>query len=118
MLLWRERERHFLELGEGLEGLPLGYITGETYNQQSVRLNQGDMILAFSDGATEARSLDGTQLTSKGFLHLAAKTLHSLPRPLALPEFSEALLEGVHHYRGAQRDLDDDLTFLTLRRAN
>src|SRR6202795_597239 len=25
MLLWRERERRFLELGEGLEGLPLGY---------------------------------------------------------------------------------------------
>ncbi|HUE57232.1 MAG TPA: PP2C family protein-serine/threonine phosphatase [Candidatus Udaeobacter sp.] len=117
MLLWREREGHFLELGEGLEGLPLGYITGEAYNQQSVRLNQGDMILAFSDGATEVRSSDGAQLTSKGFLQLAAKTLHGLRRPLALPEFSEALLERVHHYRGAQGDLDDDLTFLTLRRA-
>jgi serine phosphatase RsbU (regulator of sigma subunit) len=118
MLLWRERERHFLELGEGLEGLPLGYITGESYNQQSVRLNVGDMILAFSDGATEARSSDGAQLTSKGLLQLAAKTLEGLPRPLALAEFSEALLAGVHNYRGARGDLDDDLTFLTLRRAS
>src|ERR1700675_1915812 len=82
MLVWRERERRFLELGEGLEGLPLGYITGETYNQQSVRLNHGDMILAFSDGATEARSPMGEQLTSTGFLGLAEKTLHSLPAPL------------------------------------
>jgi phosphoserine phosphatase RsbU/P len=117
MLLWREREGHFLELGEGLEGLPLGYITGETYNQQSVRLHPGDMIVAFSDGATEVRSSDGEQLSHKGFLELATNTLHRLPRPLALPEFSEALLQGVHRYRGAQGELDDDITFLTLRRS-
>lgn len=118
MLLWREREGNFLELGEGLEGLPLGYITGETYNQQSIRLHPGDMIVAFSDAATEVRSTDGEQLSHKGFLELATTTLHRLPRPLALPEFSEALLEGVHHYRGAQGDLDDDITFLTLRRSD
>jgi serine phosphatase RsbU (regulator of sigma subunit) len=115
MLLWREPERRFVELGEGLEGLPLGYITGETYIQQSVRLRPGDMILAFSDGATEVRSPDGVQLTANGFLRLAAETLNHLPHPLVLPEFSEALLERVHQYRGAQGDLDDDITLLTLR---
>jgi serine phosphatase RsbU (regulator of sigma subunit) len=116
MLLWRERERRFLELGEGLEGLPLGYITGETYNQQSVRLNHGDMILAFSDGATEARSPMGEQLASTGFLRLAEKTLHNLPAPVVLQDFSRALIEGVYHYRGQEGELDDDLTLLTLRR--
>jgi serine phosphatase RsbU (regulator of sigma subunit) len=116
MLLWRERERRFLELGEGLEGLPLGYITGETYNQQSVRLNHGDMILAFSDGATEARSPAGEQLTSTGFLALAEKTLHQLPQPLVLHDFSQALIEGVHVYRGQEGELEDDITLLTLRR--
>ncbi len=116
MLLWREREGRFLELGEGLEGLPLGYITGETYNQQSVRLNHGDMILAFSDGATEARSPMGEQLTSAGFLGLAEKTLRNLPAPLVLQDFSRALIEGVHLYRGQDGELDDDITLLTLRR--
>lgn len=116
MLLWREREERFIELGEGLEGLPLGYITGETYNQQSVKLNHGDMILAFSDGATEARSAEGEQLTSKGFLELADKTLRALPQPLVLQNYSSALLEGVQQYRGQQGDLDDDITLLTLRR--
>jgi len=118
MLLWRERDRHFLELGEGLEGFPLGYITGETYNQQSVRLHQGDMILAFSDGATEVHSKDGTQLTAKGFLQLATETLQRLPRPLALAEFSDALLDGVQRYRGVHSELEDDITLLTLRRAS
>src|ERR1700675_3344721 len=74
MFLWRERESRFLELGEGLEGFPLGYITGETYSQQSVRLNHGDMILAFSDGATEVRSAVGEQLTAKGFLGRAERS--------------------------------------------
>ena len=116
MLLWRDRERRFLELGEGLEGLPLGYITGETYNQQSVRLNHGDMILAFSDGATEARSPLGEQLTSKGFLGLAENTLLGLPQPFVLQDFSRALLGGVHLFRGQDGDLEDDITLLTLRR--
>jgi serine phosphatase RsbU (regulator of sigma subunit) len=116
MLLWRERERRFLELGEGLEGLPLGYITGETYNQQSVRLNHGDMILAFSDGATEARSPMGEQLTSAGLLGLAEKALHQLPAPLVLQDFSRALIEGVHLFRGQEGELEDDITLLTLRR--
>src|SRR5438132_804056 len=112
MLLWREHEAQFLELGEGLEGFPLGYVTGETYSQQSVRLNHGDMILAFSDGATEVRSPKGEQLTSKGFLGLSENTLRSLPRPLALQDFSRALLEGLHFYRGQQGDLEDDITLL------
>jgi len=116
MLLWREREKQFLELGEGLEGLPLGYITGETYNQQSVRLNHGDMILAFSDGATEVRSPMGEQLTSKGFLGLAEKVLSRFPRPPVLQDFSRALLEGVHVFRGQEGELEDDITLLTLRR--
>src|SRR5881275_2842704 len=88
MLLWRGHERRFLELGEGLEGFPLGYSTGETYSQQSVRLNHGDLILAFSDGATEVRSPVGEQLTSKGFLGLAERTLGTLPHPLVLRDFS------------------------------
>ncbi len=116
MLLWRDRDRRFLELGEGLEGFPLGYVTGETYNQQSVRLHHGDMILAFSDGATEVQSPVGEQLTSKGFLGLAVDTLSRLPQPLVLQDFSRALLEGVHLYRGHSSELEDDITLLTLRR--
>lgn len=116
MLLWRDRERRFLELGEGLEGLPLGFDAGETYSQQSVRLNLGDMILAYSDGATEVRSPKGAQLNPSGFLELAEKTVKGLAAPLALPIFSEALLQGVQNYRGRNRGLDDDVTLLTLRR--
>lgn len=117
MLLWREREKRFLELGEGLENFPLGYVTGETYSQQSVRLHPGDMILAFSDGATEVRSPAGVQLTAKGFLGLAEEMERKLAHPLVLADFSEALLQGVHLHRGCDGELQDDITLLTLRRA-
>lgn len=118
MLLWRAREATFVELGEGLEGLPLGFITGEAYNQQSVRLNPGDMILTFSDGATEVHSPSGDELTAKGFLELAGKTLSRLAPPVSLHAFSEALLEGVHEFRSTAGELEDDVTLLTLRRTS
>jgi phosphoserine phosphatase RsbU/P len=115
MLVWRARDRRFYELGEGLENFPLGFITGEQYNEQSIRLDVGDMILAFSDGATEAHSPEGEQLTAKGFLALAKDALTRLPEPLPLGNYSQALLEGVQRHRGGA-ELEDDVTLLTLRR--
>jgi serine phosphatase RsbU (regulator of sigma subunit) len=117
MLVWRTREEKFCELGEGLENLPLGFITGELYTEQSIRLNVGDMILAFSDGATEAQSAAGEQLTHRGFLALAEKTLRGVGEPVSLPEFSKSLLNGVQEHRGGA-ELDDDVTLLTLRRVS
>ncbi|MBI3669674.1 MAG: serine/threonine-protein phosphatase [Acidobacteria bacterium] len=116
MLLWREREAGWQPLGEGLEGLPLGFIAGEIYSQQSVRLEHGDMVLAFSDAVTEVARPDDEQLTAEGFLDLAAATLARLSRPVALHDFAEALVEAIGRYHGAE-DFDDDLTLLTLRRS-
>jgi len=117
MLLWCERQRQFLELGAGLEGLPLGVVTGEQYLEQSVRLNPGDMILAFSDGATEIFSPEGEELSAGGFLRLAEATVHEMPAPAVLHDFSEGLLEKLQAYRGGARELADDLTLMTLRRS-
>ena len=116
MLHWRAREGKFCELGEGLENLPLGFVTGEMYSEQSVQLRPGDMILAFSDGATEVQSPGGEQLTPRGFLQLAEATLAKFPGAVRLPDFSAALLEGVQSHRGSP-ELDDDVTLLTLRRS-
>ncbi len=115
MLLWRANEGKFLELGEGMENLPLGFVTGEMYSEQSVQLRPGDMILAFSDGATEVQSPGGEQLTPRGFLRLAEATLAKFAGPVRLPDLSAALLEGVQLHRG-RPELDDDVTLLTLRR--
>jgi serine phosphatase RsbU (regulator of sigma subunit) len=117
MLVWRAREERFCEIGDGLENLPLGFITGEQYSEQSIRLNVGDMILAFSDGATEVRGPAGEQLTAKGFLALAEKTLRGMRESVSLAEFSQGLLGGVQEHRGGV-ELEDDVTLLTLRRVS
>jgi len=117
MLVWRAQEERFVLLGEGLENLPLGFITGEQYNQQSIRLNVGDIILAFSDGATEARSPAGEQLTHGGLLALAEETLRGMRESESLAEFSQRLLGGVQAHRGGA-ELEDDVTLLTLRRVS
>jgi len=115
MLLWRARDERFHPIGDGMENFPLGYITVEQYNEQSVRLDPGEMVLAFSDGATEVQSPDGVQLSPTGFLDFAHSTLTKLPAPRPLPDFSKSLLAGIHEYRGSS-ELDDDITLLTLRR--
>jgi len=117
MFVWRERETRFLELGEGLEGLPLGYITGEVYNQQSVRLNHGDMILAFSDGATEVRSRErNSNLPPRDSWNWPRTRLGDCLNRWCSRIFPGALLEGVHLYRGPESELEDDITLLNLRR--
>jgi len=77
----------------------------------------GDMILAFSDGATEARSPAGEQLTHVGLRTLAEETLRRMNEPASLADFSQGLLGGVQAHRGGA-ELDDDITLLTLRRAS
>jgi phosphoserine phosphatase RsbU/P len=116
MFLWREEQRELCEIGEGLENFPLGFITGEKYLEQTVRLAPGDAILAFSDGATEVESPLGEQLTSAGLSALTQSVAASLPEPLVLGEFSKALLAAIREYHGADRELDDDITLLTMRR--
>jgi serine phosphatase RsbU (regulator of sigma subunit) len=117
MLLWREHEQRFSQLGDGLDNLPLGCITGEKYLEQSVRLHPGDMILAFSDGATEVAPPGGEQLTAAGFLDMAQLVADRIAKPRALCDFSKALLDGIHGHRGGETlELADDITLLTMRR--
>jgi serine phosphatase RsbU (regulator of sigma subunit) len=118
MFMWREEQRQLCEIGDGLENLPLGFVTGEKYLEQSVRLAPGDAILAFSDGATEVESPDGVQLTAAGLSSLMASVAESLPQPLSLPEFSKGLLAAIQEYHGAGRELADDITLLSMRRVS
>ncbi len=115
MLRWVARERQWHPLGEDLDGLPLGVIAGETYSQQSVRLEPGDMVMAFSDALTEVKSPEGEQLTQEGFLRLATEISSALLPRISVHDMSESLLDAVRRYHGSDL-FEDDLTLLTLHR--
>jgi hypothetical protein len=38
---------HWSQIGEVLTGLLIGFIAGEVYTGQSIRMNDGDIVLAF-----------------------------------------------------------------------
>jgi sigma-B regulation protein RsbU (phosphoserine phosphatase) len=115
MLLWRRRESRWIPIGEGLVGLPIGFIAGEIYTEQSVRIEEDDIVLVFSDGMTDVFSPEGEQLGPEGFLHLAENAMKELPKPVSLDELAVSLVEKIQLFHGSG-EFDDDLTLLTLRR--
>src|SRR5262249_7449086 len=46
---------------DGVSGLPLGVLAGESYGQTSRVLVPGDQIVFYTDGITEATNIDGEQ---------------------------------------------------------
>jgi phosphoserine phosphatase RsbU/P len=115
MLLWRKSESRWFPIGEGLAGLPIGFIAGETYVEQSIRIHDGDVVLLFSDGVTDVFSPDNEQLGPEGFLKLAEATMSEIAQPVVLDDLVQALVEKIRQFHGA-RELNDDLTLLALRR--
>lgn len=115
MLLWRKSESRWFPIGEGLAGLPLGFIAGESYMEQSVRLHEGDIVLVFSDGVTDVFSIEDEQLGPEGFLQLAEETMAAMTQPVVLDDLVQALIEKMRLFHGSQ-EFDDDLTLLALRK--
>jgi len=115
MLLWRNRESRWFPIGESLVGLPIGFIAGENYVEQSIRMQEGDIVLVFSDGVTEVFSREGAELGPEGFLELAGETMPAMAKPVVLDELVQALIAKIRQFHGGQ-EFDDDLTLLALRR--
>jgi len=115
MLLWRGQESRWSPIGEGLTGLPIGFIAGEIYTEQSVRVQEGDIILVFSDGITDVFSPADEQLGPDGILTFAEETLAEIPRPVVLEDLTKALVEKIQAFHGSD-EFEDDFTLLALRR--
>jgi len=115
MLLWRSKELRWSAIGEGLAGLPIGFIAGEVYTEQSIRMDEGDIVLAFSDGVTDAFSPADEQLGPDGILSLAEETIAEIPAPISLDLLCITLIEKIQRFHGPG-ELDDDLTLLAMRR--
>lgn len=93
-------------------GLPLGIFDGVRYQQSSVLLQAGDLLVMYTDGVTEARPDDAPGDVEFGLERLTA----------LLPGFTglglEAALDGVEEevrrFSG-RTQLEDDLTLLVAR---
>jgi sigma-B regulation protein RsbU (phosphoserine phosphatase) len=89
-----------------LSDTPLGVVDEVAYGQRDVRLQTGDMVLSFSDAATESEDRDGRQLGVAGVLRLV--------RELGLQDSEEVIPSLVERIRELSDSnlRQDDATFI------
>ncbi len=95
---------------EGLRarGMPLGLMSGMSYEEGEDSLGEGDGVLFYSDGLVEARNPHREMFGFPRLRMLVAE--HDKERSLG-----SFLLEELYSFTGADWEQEDDITLLTLR---
>jgi predicted ester cyclase len=91
-------------------GMPLGLMTGMSYEEKEIVLDAGQGVLFYSDGLVEAHDSKGEMF---GFPRLRALVAeHGENRSLG-----NFLLEELYSFVGEEWEQEDDITLLTLERS-
>ncbi len=101
-------EGHVQELAPA--GLPLGSMSGATYEEESIELGPGDVVLLSSDGFAEL--LDGS---GEPLGYPAVEALFAATRDSSAEAVIEKLATAVATRKGGAAP-DDDVTFVVLKR--
>lgn len=107
---WFRLEPTMTDFIGGHANLPLGIIKSTEYSQFAVCLEEGDLVLLYSDAVIESRNSRDEFLGEEGFLD---RIQHLDPAQPA--RFCSAVLEDLSKYRG-QKSATDDLTLILLHR--
>jgi serine phosphatase RsbU (regulator of sigma subunit) len=92
-------------------GMPLGLMSGMSYEDKAIELDVGEGVLFYSDGLVEAHDPKGEMFGFPRLRELVAE--HGEEGPL-----EEALLEELYSFVGERWQQEDDITLLTLRRSS
>jgi sigma-B regulation protein RsbU (phosphoserine phosphatase) len=103
-LLVRESGTRRLETG----GMVVGMIKAATFEEQTIQLEPGDVLVTFSDGITEARNADWEEFGEERLLNCV-----NANRQLAPAALRQKLFDEVHRFSGGDVQTDD-LTILVL----
>ncbi len=106
-VLLRSGDAFFHELDA--DGLILGVKKEVVFEEQSIRLVSGDVLLFYTDGLTEASTTDGELFgTTRAYNHLKAY------RQLSAAEILDSFYAVVHKFTGSQ-DLQDDISMIVIK---
>ena len=90
-------------------GPVIGVFRSCVYEQETVQLQSGDLLLAFTDGVTEAFSPEGEEYGEERLQELLRAESH-----LSADEVRESVVRSVREWcAGAPQH--DDLTFIVLK---
>ena len=105
-LLWHRGDCEELRA----RGMPLGLMTGMSYEEKEIVLDAGEGVLFYSDGLVEAHDAKGEMF---GFPRLRALVAeHGENRSLG-----NFLMEELYSFVGEGWEQEDDITLLTLERS-
>jgi sigma-B regulation protein RsbU (phosphoserine phosphatase) len=98
-----DRDRRF--------GVPLGLFADASYGKTILKPDMEDLVVLYSDGASEATNEAAEELGRTGLLDIARE----LDRTSNLKSFGLQLTSALHHFRGAVAAADDE-SIIVLRR--
>lgn len=90
------------------KGAILGVTVDAPYEQNSVTLDSGDIVVLYTDGVTEAMNGDGEEFGMERLHEVFTKT-----PPSTAQQANEAIFDAVHAFAG-ETPQSDDITCLTL----
>jgi phosphoserine phosphatase RsbU/P len=98
------------EIGQEVSGLPLGVMEDSVYQQTEVQLNQGDVVVIYSDGVTDARSPGDELYDSQNNHRLLKRVAQSSGGPV---DVGRAILQDIREF-SAEHSQADDITLVCL----
>jgi sigma-B regulation protein RsbU (phosphoserine phosphatase) len=106
VVLRKSGERVYLERG----GTILGILEGAAYEEDHVALEPGDVVVLYTDGISEASTVNGDQFGDARLCDF----VHGLPAGLTAREVADHVFGAVHEFLG-DVEPQDDMTLLVLR---
>jgi sigma-B regulation protein RsbU (phosphoserine phosphatase) len=95
------------ELKKG--GPIIGAFHGSVYEQETIQMHSGDLLLAYTDGVTEAFSIEGEEFGEERLKDLLSSSSH-----LRATELSEKIVESVRDWCHDTQP-HDDLTLVVMK---
>jgi sigma-B regulation protein RsbU (phosphoserine phosphatase) len=92
------------EVGQDVSGLPLGVMEDSDYQQTEVQLHQGDVVVIYSDGVTDARSPGDELYDSQSNHRLLKRVAQSVGGPEAV---GRAILQDIREFSAGHSQADD-----------
>jgi sigma-B regulation protein RsbU (phosphoserine phosphatase) len=106
---WLET-RGAVEPGRGPVGVPLGLLAGADYERRVLKPGDGDLVVLYSDGVSEARNPAGDELSRDGLMDLVRGL-----DPSSAEAFGLELRTELRGYRAGGESADDE-TIIVLQR--
>ena len=103
-ILIRRVDGRIDEVGEEIAGFPLGIIPESNYQQTTIDLKPGDVVVVYSDGVTDARSPREELYDTRDCRRLVKRLAEATGGPEAV---GRALLQDIREFSAGHSQTDD-----------